>query len=73
MLEYDGSEHPGPGDPITAWIASGNDFKANRQASKGPPRTTSTSMLGRRIRSSSRFRGPERIFSNQNVILAGCG
>jgi hypothetical protein len=41
VLEYEGSERPGPGDPITAWIVSGNDFKANRRAPKGPPRTTS--------------------------------
>ena len=69
VLEYEGRECPGPGDPITAWIASGNDFKANRRAPKGPPRTTSTDMLGRRSNSASRFNSPERILSNQNVIL----
>ena len=69
VLEYEERECPGPGDPITAWIASGNDFKANRRAPKGPPRTTSTDMLGRRLKVASRFRGPEKIFGNQNVIL----
>src|ERR1700735_1585736 len=69
VLEYEGSECPRPGDPITAWIASGNDFKDNRRPPKGPPRTTSTDMLGRRLKLASRFSGPEKIFSNQNVIL----
>ena len=60
MLEYEGSERPGPGDPINAWIASGNDFKANRRAPKGPPRTTSTGMLGKTTRPRSTFQGPPK-------------
>jgi hypothetical protein len=42
--------------------ASGNDFKANRRAPKGPPRTTSTGMSGRRLKAPSRFRGAEKTF-----------
>jgi len=31
VLQYEGRECPGPGDPITARIVSGNDFKAHRE------------------------------------------
>ncbi len=49
------------------------DYKAIRRAPEGPPRTTSTGMLGRRLETASRFRVLETFStSNPNVILDVC-